>query len=109
MTGEEISIGCLGVVVWFFWIFFSVPAEAWVVCRLWQWFVVPAWTWAQPLPLVPVIGLCLIVDFLTFHGFGTQTKDERKPVVVIWSVLFKSVAKPAIVLTIGFVLHLITK
>ncbi|MCX6736054.1 MAG: hypothetical protein NTZ13_03135 [Candidatus Parcubacteria bacterium] len=75
-----------------------------VLLTLWGWLIVPVFHLA-PITLVPAIGICLIVSYLT-HQYIPDNSDKSFRDLIIESFA-RPLGEATAVLLIGFVLHLL--
>jgi len=71
-----------------------------VLVKLWSWFIVPTFG-VQPLFLVPAIGFCMVVSFLTRQA--RPSKNDGDTVDAVSLIITEVVLVPAISLIFGWV------
>jgi len=83
----------------------GAPWYGYVLSVLWAWFVVP--TFHAPLiGVVTAMGISLLVHFVTYRSNAATTEDDGTTTDKVVRGVFNSLVLPALVLALGYVLHL---
>lgn len=73
--------------------------EGLVLSYLWQWFVVPLGL--KPVTILHAIGLCVLLDFITYHYYDYKRSEEVGFATSVSYILIR----PTIAIIIGAILH----
>lgn len=73
--------------------------EGVVLAYLWEWFVVPLGL--QPVSILHAIGICVILDFITYHYYDYKKSEE----VGLASSLSYILIRPVIAMAVGAAVH----
>ncbi len=73
--------------------------EGVVLSFLWEWFVVPVGL--QPVSVLHAIGICIIIDFITYHYYDYKKSEE-----VGWAVsVLYIIIRPVVAMSVGALVH----
>lgn len=73
--------------------------EGLVLSYLWEWFVVPLGL--KPISLLHAIGICVILDFVTYHYYDYKHSEEVGLATALGYILIR----PAIAIIVGYAIH----
>jgi hypothetical protein len=73
--------------------------EGVVLSYLWEWFVVPLGL--KPVSILHAIGLCVLLDFVTYHYYDYKKSEEVGLVTALTYILIR----PIIAIIVGAALH----
>lgn len=75
--------------------------EGLVLSYLWEWFVVPLGM--KPVSILHAIGLCVLLDFITYHYYDYKKSEE----VGLTSSLSYVIIRPVVAIVIGAAIRFI--
>src|SRR5690606_38361726 len=84
---------------------FSSVAYGFVLSVLWGWFIVPVFE-IPDISILQAIGLSMVVGFLTYQHIESDKKSDRSLTESVIYMLMLAIIRPAIVLFIGYIVHL---
>jgi hypothetical protein len=73
--------------------------EGVVLSYLWEWFVVPLGL--KPVSILHAIGLCILLDFVTYHYYDYKKSEE----VGLATSLCYILVRPLIAIIVGAAIH----
>ena len=86
---------------WSFVLLFVIASglEGFVLSYLWEWFVVPLGL--QPVSILHAVGLCVLLDFVTYHYYDYKKSEE----VGLATSLSYILIRPIVAMVIGAAVH----
>jgi hypothetical protein len=86
---------------WSFVLLFIIASvlEGVVLSYLWEWFVVPLGL--KPVSLLHAIGICILLDFITYHYYDYKKSEE----VGLAASMSYILIRPAVVMVVGAAVH----
>lgn len=86
---------------WSFVLLFVVASclEGLVLSYLWEWFVVPLGM--KPVSILHAVGLCVFLDFITYHYYDYKKSEE----VGLAASLSYVLIRPVVAILVGAAIH----
>ncbi len=86
---------------WSFVLLFVIASclEGLVLSFLWEWFVVPLGM--KPVSILHAVGLCVLLDFITYHYYDYRRSEE----VGLATSLSYVLIRPAVAIMVGAAIH----
>jgi hypothetical protein len=107
-AAEKLAEGCTLLFLSLFVGVVSYFVLAFVVGQMWDWYVTPVFDIARP-DYALLVGLCVLVGYITNHTSMAETIGIKKEKVGSWltfgAMFYDSLVAPFMILLVGWIVH----